>query len=144
MKISTVPVCAKKQAQQGMTLIEVILGAIILGILAVMASTALFYPRLLVVNSGLEQSAIHAATAEIERQLNRQNPTPRTPNGFNTDGWEIKDKDISPPNLSTNYAFNNPDKGKYLVISNSISFRDGEPPVELITYRSLEVPSSKR
>ena len=142
MKISTVPVCTKKKARQGMTLIEVILGAVILGILAVMASTAFFYPRLLVVNSCLEQSAIHAATAELERHLYAINSTEL--GEFNTDGWEITGANISLPNFSTNYAFQNPVKGKYLVISTSISFRDGEPPVDLITYRSLEVPSSQR
>ncbi len=127
-----------------MTLIEVMLGAAILAILAVMASKAFFYPRLWVVNSGLEQSAIHAGIAEIERNLhNHTNAVERKT--FNTDGWSIVDEDysLSSPVIRTNYALPS-NKGKYLVISNSISFRDGKPPVEFITYRSLEVPSSKR
>ena len=142
MKIQPVSAREKKQTRQGMTLIEVIVAAAILAILAIMASTAFFYPRLLVVNSGLEQSAIHAGIAEIEWHL--YNHTDAVELGiFNTDGWDIDDADIT-SRVRTNYAFQNPDKGKYLVISNSIFFRDGEPPVELITYRSLEVSRDKR
>ena len=141
MKISTVPVCAKKQAQQGMTLVEVMLGAAILAILAVMASTAFFYPRLWVVNSGLEQSAIHAGIAEIERNLYATNSV--SLGQFNTDGWEVSNV-VGEPLPFSELVDGGPETCDYLVISNAISFRDGEPPVELITYRSLEISSSKR
>jgi len=133
---------APRRSRQGMTLIEVIVGAVILGILSIMASTAFYYPRLLVVNSGLEQSAIHAGIAEIERNLYATNSV--SLGTFNTDGWDIT-VSPNPPTLRTEtIPGTSGDTCKYLVISNSISFRDGEPPVEFITYRSLEVPSNQR
>ncbi len=142
MNIQTVSLRAPRRSRQGMTLIEIMIGAAILAILAVMASTAFFYPRLLVVNSGLEQSAIHAGIAEIERHLYATNSV--SLGQFNTDGWNIT-VSPNPPTLRTEtIPGTSGDTCEYLVISNSISFRDGEPPVELITYRSLEVPSNQR
>ena len=57
----------RKNDRRGMTLVEVLLSAAILGILAVVVINALFYPRLLMVSSTLKQSAIQAAAGEIER-----------------------------------------------------------------------------
>ncbi len=53
--------------RSGMTLVEVLLGAAILGIMAVVVINALFYPRLLAVSSTLKQMAVQAGTGEIER-----------------------------------------------------------------------------
>ncbi len=125
-----------------MTLIEVIVGAVILGILAIMASTAFFYPRLLVVNSGLEQSAIHAGIGKIERNLHSIDSTL---DQFNTDGWPLQ-------NVTTNFTPHQEDvvggaiddEAKYLEIEVKVDYRDGKPPVEFITYRSLEVLSNQR
>jgi len=55
---------AKKKA--GTTLIEVILAAIIIAMLAVLASTALYYPTHLVVSDARRQVALHKANAEME------------------------------------------------------------------------------
>ena len=122
----------------GMTLIEVMLSIAILAILAVLASSSLFYPRYLVATSGLEQSAIHAATAEIERHLNDYTaPVPR--GQFNTDGWTF----TITTNLTTHTDSIFSDDADYLEISTSVTYRDGKT-VDLVTYRSLEVSSSQR
>ena len=130
--------------KQGLTLLEVMLSIAILAILAVLASSSLFYPRYLVVNSGLEQSAIHAATAEIERHLNNyQNPVPR--GQFNTDGWTFTTTTITNELSDPHNVFGGGigDDADYLEISTSVTYRDGKT-VDLITYRSLEVSSSQR
>ncbi len=136
-------VSAAKRTRTGMTLVEVMLGAAILAILAALATTALVYPRLLVVNSGREQSAIHAATAEIERHLHNH-LAPADPGIFNTDGWIIQNTNI-PPLVATNETIpgTSGDTCEYLPIHVTIDYRDGKT-VELVTYRSLEVSSSER
>ena len=144
MKISTVPVCNNKRSRQGMTLVEVMLAAVILGILAVVASNSLFYPRWLVVNSGLEQSAIHAATAELERHLHSIDSTPL--GQFNTDGWPLQNVTTNVTQLhddGVDFGGAIGDRADYLEIKTTVEYRDGKT-VELITYRSLKVPSDQR
>jgi len=135
-------VFTKRNARKGMTLVEVMVSMAILAILAILAVTSLFYPRYLVVNSGLEQSAIHAATAEIERHLHNH-LAPGDPGIFNTDGWVLDDVSITTTatNVITEKVYT--DDAKYLEIKTTIKYRDRKT-VELVTYRSLEVPSSKR
>lgn len=53
--------------RRGMTLVEVLLAAAILGILAVVVINSLFYPRFLAVSSVFKQQAIHAGTDAMER-----------------------------------------------------------------------------
>jgi len=55
-----------KRRRCGTTLVEVMLGAATLAVLAVAVTTALFYPRHLVVSRAFKQSAIHAGTAALE------------------------------------------------------------------------------
>jgi len=50
----------------GTTLVEVILAAVIIGILAIVAVTALMYPTHLVVSDARRQVALHEANAEME------------------------------------------------------------------------------
>lgn len=56
-----------ERSRCGMTLVEVLLAAAILGILAVVVINALFYPRFLAVSSTFKQQAVHAATDALER-----------------------------------------------------------------------------
>ena len=128
-----------------MTLIEVILAALILGILAVALTTALFYPRYLVITSALEQSAIHAGTAEIERHLFNHLDPAVEPGVFETDGRALSS---ALANITTSITTNDTenidgDPYTYLVISNSITYRDGKT-VEMVTYRSLMISPSER
>ena len=74
----------KKNRPQGMTLVEVMLSIAILAILAILSVTALFMPRYLVINSGQEQSAIHAGSAAMERHLHNH-LFPVDAGTFNTD-----------------------------------------------------------
>lgn len=135
----------QRKNKQAITLVEVMISAVILAILAILAVTSLFYPTFLVVNSGLEQSAIHAGTAEIERHLNNYlNPVLR--GEFNTDGWPLisvttTTEPVDPPDPVIGGGVG--DVAEYLKIRTTIEYRDGET-VDLITYRSLEVPSSER
>ncbi len=126
--------------KSGLTLIEVMLSVIVLAILAILGVGSLFYPRLLVVNSGLKQSAIHAGTAEIERHWN--NPDSPTPVGeFNTDGWTVNVTTnimtLTDPN-DTGFDFGGGvgDEAEYDEISTTVEYRDGQT-IELITYRSV-------
>lgn len=125
-----------------MTLVEVMLSAAILAILAIMATTALFYPRLLVVNSGLEQSAIHAGIGEIERNLYATNSTLLVQ--FTTDGWDPITITTIPNIITNSIPGTVGDTAEYLEIETTIEYRDGKAPVELITYRSLEITPSSR
>lgn len=144
MNTRTVSLRAPRRSRQGMTLIEVIVAMVILTILAILAVTALFYPRLLVVNSGLEQSAIHAGIAEIERHLDDfQTPTPRTVNGFNTDGWALSDDKFTTTTNILDDADSGGNPGEYVRIKTSVKYRDGKT-VDLITYRSRLPAGSQR
>lgn len=134
-----------RKTRSGMTLIEVMLAAAILGILAVAMTTALFYPRYLVVNSSLEQSAIHAGTAEIERHLNNTN-NPAASGDFGTAGWApvINQPDINDTfDRGEDFGGDIGDKAHYRTIKTTIEYRDGKT-VELITYRSVMVTNSER
>lgn len=148
----TVSVSDKDRTRKGMTLVEVMLSAAILAIMAIMVTTALFYPNLLVVNSGLEQSAIHAGIGELEGYLNDfENPALAEPGQFNTGGWDLEGKIDTPPALlkhDDNDLLNNPlgldaNGAEYVEIRTTINYRAGKT-VELVTYRSLEVSSSER
>jgi prepilin-type N-terminal cleavage/methylation domain-containing protein len=139
MTFSVTPVCNKKRLRQGMTLVEVMLAAVILAILAVVSANALFYPRLLVVNSGLEQSAINAGIGELERHLNSY-ITPSNRGLFDTDGWSLND---TPNSFITSAIYKNDyedyggHEGEYVEIKTTVEYRDGKT-VDLITYRSLQ------
>jgi prepilin-type N-terminal cleavage/methylation domain-containing protein len=128
------------QQQRGMTLVEVLLGVAILGIMAVLAVTSLFYPRYQVVTSALEQNAIHAGSAEIESHLrNYINPVNR--GQFDLAGWSGGNASITTvTNIITESAY---DDCRYLGIATTVTYRDGRV-VNLVTYRSLEVLDSLR
>ncbi len=57
---------SKNKGRVGFTLIEVLLGVLILTILAVAVPAGLAYPRLLVVSAAHKQAAIHAANEVLE------------------------------------------------------------------------------
>jgi prepilin-type N-terminal cleavage/methylation domain-containing protein len=122
-----------------MTLIEVMLSIAILAIMAVLGVGALFYPRYLVVTSALEQNAIHAGSAEIERHL-RSAGSPAAGGQFKLAGWNT-DLTIPPPVITTNVVSG--DDCDYYKITTTITYRDGKQ-VKLETYRSREVISSFR
>ncbi|MFA6172523.1 MAG: prepilin-type N-terminal cleavage/methylation domain-containing protein [Kiritimatiellales bacterium] len=125
---------------RGMTLVEVMLSVAILGILAVLAVTSLFYPRYLVVTGALEQNAIHAGSAEIERHLHNYG-APAAPGQFSLAEWNIAGTDITAvTNIITEPVY---DDCRYVHIKTTVTYRDGKT-VELETYRSLEVLSSAR
>lgn len=134
----------KPNASGGFTLIEVLLSVGILAILAVLAVTSLFYPTHLVVSSGLEQNAINAGNAEIERHLNNYN-NPVSQGNFSTDRWSVSVTTnlviLSDP--SGVFGGSVGDHADYLAISTSVEYQDGET-ITLVTYRSLEIASSER
>lgn len=53
--------------RRGLTLVEVMLSAAIIAVLAVLVAGALFYPARLVVSSARRQAALHAAGSDMER-----------------------------------------------------------------------------
>jgi len=130
----------RQRNRRGMTLVEVILGAAILGVLAVAVITALFYPRYLVVTSAIEQSAIHAGSSEIEGYL-RHYTNSATQCQFGMSGWIIGAANITTTtNIIPDPAYNT---CHYVEIKTSVAYRDGKT-VDLVTYRSLEVLNSSR
>ncbi len=56
-------------SRSGMTLVEVMLGMLILAILAIAATTSVRYPRFMVVSSAHKQGAIHAANEALEEAV---------------------------------------------------------------------------
>ncbi|HNX52125.1 MAG TPA: prepilin-type N-terminal cleavage/methylation domain-containing protein [Pontiellaceae bacterium] len=131
----------RRKKRDGMTLIEIILALAVLAVMALAALISFSYARYLAVTSDLEQSAIHAGTSDIERRL--YNPASPAPQGISkTAGWTIETTDIT-TGITTNTEYYGTDAYHYLVISNTVTYRDGKT-VEFVTYRSLEVPSSER
>lgn len=61
----------KKTNRRGVTLVEVLFSAAILGILAVVVINALFYPRFLAVNSTVKQLAIQAGNDFLEQVVSQ-------------------------------------------------------------------------
>lgn len=128
--------------KNGLTLIEVMISLVILAILSITTLVAIPYARYMVVNSAIEQSAIHSGSSEIERRLNY--PDSVQLGAFNTDGWT--NTVTATAVIKTNSLYpdgNHYEDYRYLVISNTFIRRDGRS-FELITYRSLEVPSNQR
>jgi prepilin-type N-terminal cleavage/methylation domain-containing protein len=131
----------RSKNKRGMTLVEVLLGAAILSILSIAAVTSLFFPLSLVIASGQEQTAIHAGIADIERHLHDVNDLPGA-GIFTLDGASLTGADI----LTTATVITEDPGGdpyRYLLISNTVTFLNGKT-VELVTYRSLEIISSRR
>jgi prepilin-type N-terminal cleavage/methylation domain-containing protein len=56
-----------KNRHSGMTLVEVMLGLVILAILGITATTSLFYPRHLTTSAATRRLAVDAATDHLER-----------------------------------------------------------------------------
>ena len=134
--------------RDGFTLVEVILSAGILAILAVLAVTSLYYPAHLIVASGVEQAAIHAGNSEIERHLNNyNNPVPAglfvikggRINVVTNEIYELFD-------AHSEFGGGAGDKAHYLMIATTIEYQNGGElnTVRLNTYRSLEIDSGER
>jgi prepilin-type N-terminal cleavage/methylation domain-containing protein len=137
MKIPSINALTHK-TRRGLTLIEVMLSIAIIAIMAVLGAAALFYPRYLVVTSALEQNAIHAGSAEIERYL-RSAGSPAASGQFNLAGWNT----ALTPNTAVSTDVVSGDNCDYDKITTTITYRDGKT-VSLETYRSREVTSSFR
>jgi prepilin-type N-terminal cleavage/methylation domain-containing protein len=58
-----------KNRQRGLTLVEVMLGLVILAILGIAAITSLFYPRHLTTAAATRRLAVDAATDHLERRF---------------------------------------------------------------------------
>jgi prepilin-type N-terminal cleavage/methylation domain-containing protein len=125
--------------RRGMTLVEVILAATIMGIMSVVVIHALFYPRFLAVSSTLKQLAVQAATGEIERLRANYSYTNMPASlvtdlsaMFNLNGRSIIATDTVQefPASATGYTTSY----KYKRITVAVSY--GTMNVTLITYRS--------
>jgi len=120
------PVSDRKRLRSGTTLIEVILAAVIIAIMAVLATTALFYPTRLVVSDARRQVALHEAGRDMERVRS----TVYT--------------DISPTNYSITTLHEILDISRTVITNASekeiiveVRDPDGDLLVELITERTL-------
>jgi prepilin-type N-terminal cleavage/methylation domain-containing protein len=123
------------KTRSGMTLVEVILSAVILGILAILVVNALFYPRLLVVSSALKQQAVNAGTDALEQVFSKS---------YNS----ISNGTVSLPDLSGRYSMNGRTvfgtlsvetlgvSEEYKHITVTVNYPNGQNPVVLETYRS--------
>jgi len=116
----------KKKA--GTTLVEVMLAAIIIAMLAVLASTALFYPTRIVVSDARRQVALHEANAEMERAKAAEYSTLSDTNySFNTLHKTL--------DLTRVVATNTNEKIITVTIPDPVD-ADASPLVELITVRT--------
>lgn len=130
--------------RSGMTLVEVLLAAAILGIMSVVVIHALFYPRLLAVSSTLKQLAVQAGAGEIERL--RANYFYDTMPGSSvtnlTTKFNLKGRSIiasnrvetvsvaAPPGYAAGYQY------KRITVTVSYPYGNSTTNVTLITYRS--------
>lgn len=131
----------EKKRKGGLTLIEVMLSLAIIAILSITTLVAIPYDRYLTCRSTAGQSAIHAGSSDIERQLHdyTASPDPVAQSDFDTDGWT--NSISSYVAVKTNFIYG--DEYRYLVISNTVTYRDGQT-VDLVTYRSMEISGSRR
>ncbi len=119
--------------RSGMTLVEVLLGAAILGIMAVVVVNALFYPRLLAVSSIHKQEAVHAGTDEMERVFSQSygaisNRTTNPGDRYSVNGRKIT-------NVVTSVTVLGSGSAAYKRIAVSANYPGGEKPVVLETFR---------
>ncbi len=116
---------AKKKA--GTTLVEVILAAVIIAMLAVMASTAFYYPTRIVVSDARRQVALFEANAEME--------TLASPSSY-TNVTTVLDRNFPALNktmvLGRSVIDNGPDK----TITVTVTDDGGDQIIELITVRT--------
>jgi prepilin-type N-terminal cleavage/methylation domain-containing protein len=127
--------------RSGMTLVEVLLGAAILGIMAVLAVNALFYPRLLAVSSTYKQLAVQAGTGEIEslRTNVYANVVSRTNNltsKFNLKGRSIIATDTVQTVPASGFAGYANYEYKRITVVVSYPYGNGTTNLTLVTYRS--------
>jgi len=129
-----------KSRRRGTTLVEVMIGVAILAVLAVAVTTALFYPRHLVVSRAFKQAAIHAGTDALE-------------NAFTGPYAGLADGTVSLGDLSAQYNINGrtvtgdvtvvtvpggPSDlfNEYKRIAVAVAYPGGDTPVVLTTSRS--------
>ena len=117
---------AKKKA--GTTLVEVILAAVIIAMLAVMASTALYYPTRIVVSDARRQVALFEANAEMEQAKA-------------TEYLTLSDKNYSFDALNktldlARVVATNPNEKIITITISDPSDANASPVVELITVRT--------
>jgi type II secretory pathway pseudopilin PulG len=130
----------QKNSRRGTTLVEVLLGAVILAILAVTALTALFYPRQLAVSQGLKRAAINAATDEIERLHSTPyaNVVPGTQPVRNLSGfYNINGRTVTATTTVQRVSATFSGRSyEYHFIHTAVSYPGGESPVVMEAVRS--------
>lgn len=122
-----------ERSRCGMTLVEVLLGAAILGIMAVVVVNALFYPHLLAVSNILKQQAVHAGTDEMERVFSQSygNVSSRITNPgdrYSVNGFKIT-------NVVTSVTVLGSGSATYKRIAILVNYPGGGNPVILETFR---------
>lgn len=121
--------------RSGVTLIEIILGLVILAIMGIAAVTSLFYPRYLTTASATRRLAVDAATDHLERLfatdylLIAGRPAEVLTGTYNINGQTV---------TTTVYAEQIPASFDYLHIRVEATYPGGatNDPVVLETYRS--------
>jgi prepilin-type N-terminal cleavage/methylation domain-containing protein len=133
MKIPSINALTHK-TRRGLTLIEVMISIAILAVLAVMLSTAFFYPRWLITVSALKQNAIHAGTDAIERLFAQDYATiPDDPAELDFSGaYEVNGRTVS----NTVYSAVKDEDLPLRLIRVEVTYPGRNDPVILETYRS--------
>ncbi len=122
-----------------MTLVEVLLSAVILGLMAIAATKATFYPRILAVSSTSKQLAVQAGTGEIERLWTAYAYT-NLPASFTTNltaKFNLKGRSIIATDTVQEFTASKADYArdyKYKRITVTVAY--GTTNLTLITYRS--------
>ena len=118
--------------RSGMTLVEVLLSAAILGIMSVVVIHALFYPRLLAVSSTSKQQAILAGTDALEQVFsqpyNFTNP-PVNPGGK----YAVNRRAIT--NVTTSVTVLGSGSTAHKRVTVTVSYPGGGNPIVLETFR---------
>jgi type II secretory pathway pseudopilin PulG len=121
-----------------MTLVEVLLSAAILGIMAIAATRATFYPRVLAVSSTLKQLAVQAGTGEIER-LRADYTYDSMPASFTTNltaKFNLKGRPISATGTVQEFTASKAGYADYQYKRITVTVDYGATNLTLITYRS--------
>lgn len=120
-------VVERKPQKQGTTLIEVVLGLLILAIMVVMLVMSLRHPRYIVVNTTYRQAALHAAIESLEEAVAQG----YTHNHFN------RAETVPSDNLDSVYSLH----GRGVSGSRTVTDWDAESPPTLLVTVSVNYPA---
>jgi len=129
------PACAK--ARRGTTLIEVMLGLLILVIMVVMLVMSLRHPRAMVVTAAHKQAAVYAASEALEEAVSMgytysfYNRTDTVPSGDYDSTYTLHGRSIT--NGTRTVTEWNADSPPILLITVSVDYPGGDSPVVLRT-----------